>query len=46
MEPDETKLRKLTDRALCKLGGITDDQFAELEPVPNFAADCFPTIFL
>ena len=36
LEPDETELRELTDSALRKLGRITDDQFAELELVPDF----------
>ena len=36
LEPDETELRELTDSALRKLGGITDEQFAELELVPDF----------
>lgn len=36
LEPDETGLRELTDSTLRKLGGITDEQFAELEIVPDF----------
>lgn len=36
LEPDETELRELTDSTLRKLGGITDEQFAELELVPDF----------
>ena len=36
LEPDETELRELTDSTLHKLGGITDEQFAELEIVPDF----------
>ena len=36
LEPDETELRELTDSTLRKLGGITDEQFAELEIVPDF----------
>lgn len=36
LEPDETELRELTDSTLHKLGGITDEQFAELELVPDF----------
>ena len=39
LEPDETELRELTDSALQKLGGITDEQFAELELVPDFDPD-------
>ena len=39
LEPDETELRELTDSTLHKLGGITDEQFAELELVPDFDAD-------
>ena len=30
------ELRELTDSTLRKLGGITDEQFAELEIVPDF----------
>ena len=36
LEPDETELRELIDSALHKLGGITDEQFAELVLVPDF----------
>ena len=36
LEHDETELRELTDSTLRKLGGITDEQFAELEIVPDF----------
>ena len=36
LEPDETELRELTYSTLRKLGGITDEQFAELEIVPDF----------
>ncbi|MFR0844513.1 MAG: transposon-transfer assisting family protein [Oscillospiraceae bacterium] len=39
LEPDETELRELTDSTLHKLGGITDEQFKELELVPDFDAD-------
>ena len=39
LEPDETELRELTDSALHKLDGITDEQFAELELVPDFDTD-------
>ncbi len=36
LETDETELLELTDSALRKLSGITDEQFAELEIVPDF----------
>ena len=36
LEEDETELRELTDRAIAKLGEITDEQFAALELVPDF----------
>ena len=36
LEPDEAELLELTDSALRKLDGITDEQFAELELVPDF----------
>ena len=36
LEPDEGELLELTDSALRKLGRITDEQFAELELVPDF----------
>lgn len=39
LEPDETELRELTDRVLHKLDGITDEQFAELELLPDFDID-------
>ena len=39
LDEDETELRELTDSALKKLGGITDEQFAELELVPDFDTD-------
>lgn len=39
LESDETELRELTDSVLHKLGGITDEQFAELELVPDFGTD-------
>ena len=39
LDKDETELRELTDSALKKLGGITDEQFAELELVPDFDTD-------
>lgn len=39
LDEDETELRKLTDNALQKLGEITDEDFAELELVPDFDTD-------
>lgn len=39
LEPDEAELLGLTDSTLCKLSGITDEQFAELELVPDFDTD-------
>ena len=39
LDEDETELRELTDSALQKLGEITDEQFAELELVPDFDTD-------
>ena len=39
LEPDEAELLELTDSTLYKLGGITDEQFAELELVPDFDTD-------
>ena len=39
LEPEETELRELTDSVLHKLGGITDEQFAELELIPDFDTD-------
>ena len=39
LAPEETELRELTDSALQKLGEITDEQFAELELVPDFDTD-------
>ena len=32
-------MQELTDSVLHKLGGITDEQFAELKRVPDFDAD-------
>ena len=34
-----TEMRALTDSALQKLGEITDEDFAELELVPDFDTD-------
>ena len=39
LDEDETELRNLTDSALQKLGEITDEDFAELELVPDFDTD-------
>lgn len=39
LDEDEAELWALTDSALQKLGGITDEQFAELELVPDFDTD-------
>lgn len=36
---DEDELRELTDSALQKLGEITDEDFAELELIPDFDTD-------
>ena len=39
LDEDETELRELTDSALQKLDEITDEDFAELELVPDFDTD-------
>lgn len=39
LDEDEAELRDLTDSALQKLDEITDEQFAELELVPDFDTD-------
>ena len=39
LDEDEAQLRNLTDSALQKLGEITDEDFAELELVPDFDTD-------
>ena len=39
LSPEETELRELTDSALQKLGEITDEDFAELELIPDFDTD-------
>lgn len=39
LDEDEAELRELTDSALQKLGEITDEQFAEMELVPDFDTD-------
>ena len=37
LEADETELRDLTTSALAKLEGMSDEDFAALELVPDFA---------
>ena len=39
LDEDEAELRELTDSALQKLGKITDEDFAELELIPDFDTD-------
>ena len=39
LDEDEAELRDLTDSALQKLGKITDEDFAEMELVPDFDTD-------
>lgn len=39
LDEDEAELRKLTDSALQKLGEITDEDFAEMELIPDFDTD-------
>ena len=39
LDEDEAQLRDLTDSALQKLGEITDEDFAEMELVPDFDTD-------
>ena len=39
LDEDEAELRNLTDSALQKLGKITDEDFAELELIPDFDTD-------
>lgn len=39
LDEDEAELRELTDSALQKLGKITDEDFAEMELVPDFDTD-------
>lgn len=36
LEPDEAGISELTDSAICKLERISDEEFAELELVPDF----------
>lgn len=36
LEPDETELLTLTDSALSKLKKLTDEEYAQLELVPDF----------
>lgn len=39
LDADEAELRELTDSAIGKLEAITDEQFVELELVPDFDPD-------
>ena len=39
LDEDEAELRALTDSALQKLGEITDEDFAEMDLVPDFDTD-------
>ena len=39
LSPEEAELRELTDSALQKLSEITDEDFAELELIPDFDTD-------
>ena len=39
LDEDEAELRELTDSVINKLEGITDEQFAELELIPDFNTD-------
>lgn len=39
LEPDEAEILELTDSAIRKLEKISDDEFAELELVPDFVED-------
>ena len=36
LEPDEAELLELTNSALHKLGGITDEAYAGMELIPDF----------
>lgn len=36
LEPDETELLALTDSALDKLRGMNDEQYADLDLIPDF----------
>ncbi len=36
LEPDETELLALTDSALDKLRGMDDEQYADLDLIPDF----------
>ena len=36
LEPDETELLSLTDSALDKLRGMDDEQYADLDLIPDF----------
>lgn len=39
LEPDEVEILELTDSAICKLERISDEEFRELELVPDFVED-------
>lgn len=39
LDEDEVELRELTDSAIAKLERTSDEQFAELELVPDFDLD-------
>ena len=39
LDEDEAELRALTDSTVQKLSEITDEQFAELELIPDFDTD-------
>lgn len=39
LDEDEAELQELTDSAIDKLRGITDEQFAALELIPDFDTD-------
>lgn len=39
LEPDEAEILELTDSAICKLERISDEEFRELELVPDFVED-------
>ncbi len=36
LEEDETELRELTDSVLRKLADLTDEEYAELDLIPDF----------
>ena len=39
LDEDEAELRALTDSAVQKLSEITDEEFAELDLIPDFDTD-------